>query len=446
MTGKKFGLGLLIFLYLFVISSISSLIESRIAIFILWILTVVSGFFLNNYLCKKWFSFDKLKIYNYSWKQFGIIAIIFSLSANATGGQEPLRPGMFGGACAFYIFLGYLCFYLSDRYLRRRIYNVVLKLVPFLILVLLFFFPLISKRNSLLISDLKTIHYMDVLSSERFEISPGDIEIELSILSEFAKAQQDMRKYLSLIDELSAETIDDTMFIRQASQIETSFHSQIESIEQMSRSIKSTLLRGMIFNTTDLYKNWILGLGEMREGVEKKDLKTIQVGLKIIRECYSKRLQLFKNYASIVRVESGDRIEDQRSLGLIRVEIVRVITDLEEYEVALLSLKSGDLVVSEFEQLMYRYESSLKNSFQKCDSLMNNIRDPKVMGIFEKYLNYKNIYGSILYQSYQALSNSVQAYMHNDLAMYNINYEKYTNLSEKTDDIINDYLSIFLQE
>jgi len=95
---------------------------------------------------------------------------------------------------------------------------------------------------------------------------------------------------------------------------------------------------------------------------------------------------------------------------------------------------------------MYYYESTLKTSFQKCDSLMDNIEDPKVMGIFEKYLGYKNIYSSVLYQTFQALSTSVQAYMEGDLEVYNINYEKYTDLSKKINAIMDDYLSIFLQE
>ncbi len=446
MTGKKFGLGTLIFLSLFIISAMSSLIESRIAIFILWILIGISMFFLNNYLCRKWFSFDKLKTYNYSWKQFGIIAIIFSLSAHATTTHEPLHPEMFGGACAFYIFLGYLCFYLSDRYFKRKIFNVALKAIPFLILALLFLYPLISKRYSLPSSDLKTIHYMDVLSGERFEISPGDIDIEVSILSEFAKAQKGIRKYLSLIDELTAETIDDTTFIKEASQIEASFYTQIENIEELSKNIESTLLKNMVYGMLDFYKSWIFGLSKMKEGVEKKELKEIQTGLEIIRASYLKRLQFFKNYASLVRTEPGERIKDQLSFGLIRVEIVRIITNLEEYDVALSSLKSGDFAVSEFKQQMYYYESTLKTSFQKCDSLMDNIEDPKVMGIFEKYLGYKNIYSSVLYQAFQTLSTSVQAYMQGDLEVYNINYEKYTDLSEKINAIMDDYLSIFLQE
>jgi len=339
MTGKKFLLGIIIFTSLFIIGAIAESIGPRMAIFGFWVISGIFFVLLNNAFCRTWFSFDKLQTFNYSWKQFGIIVIILVFGFYSKPIYTKSYSESLMGACVFFIFLGYLMFYLSDRYAKRRIFNVGLKAIPFLILALLFFYPLISTRKSLLLSDLKTIHYLDVLSGERYEITPDDIEIEASILSEFAKTRQNLRDYLTLIDKLTTEAIVDTMFIKEASQIEASFHTQIENIEELSKNIESTLLKNMVYGMLDFYKSWIFGLSKMKEGVEKKELKEIQAGLEIIRASYLKRLQFFKNYASLVRTEPGERIKEQLSFGLIRVEIVRIITNLEEYDVALCSLK-----------------------------------------------------------------------------------------------------------
>ncbi len=446
MLGKKLVIGALIFLLLILIGSVAKTLDNPLAVLVFWILAVFFIVLLNNVLCRKWLSFDKLQIYKYSWRQFGIILIILLITYSSRTNQTLTYLEKFPGACAFYIFFGYLLFYLGDRYVKRRFLNVALKSIPFVTLFFLLLIGFASVSGTFQPTKPKTITYMDVLSGDVFRISAEDIEKEITILSEFAKIRQNLYSYQDILDGYLEGTVDYETFVKETSRIEGAWHVRMKNMERLAQEIKSTFFKELLLRMINLEKNDLFAIVKIKEGAEKLDSTAVQIGMELIKENDSKRVQLVTTYSSIIRVEPGDQVEEQRSIGRLRVEITKIHNNLDEYELAFQDFCYEDLSLKDFKQKVSSYESALKDCFQKCDSVMECIRSPEALGFLEKYVNYNNIYGSIPYQRFQALSSLAEAYIDYDSDAYSVNYTKYIDLTEKSEAFVNDFLSNFLQE
>lgn len=183
----------------------------------------------------------------------------------------------------------------------------------------------------------------------------------------------------------------------------------------------------------------------IKEGIEAADSSTVQMGIGLLNKNASRLPQILRDFSSFVRVEPGDQIDEQRSAGLLTVEIIEIQNELNVYELAFQDLCNEVLTLRDFKQKMNHHESVLTDCFQRCDSLMEHIRRPEALGLLQKYVNFRNISSSIPHQKFQALSSLVKAYIDHDSAAYSMNYTKYTDLCSKSDELVNDLFSSFLK-
>jgi hypothetical protein len=109
-----------------------------------WVVVTALLLLINNAVCRKWFAFDKLRTCQYSWKQFAVIFVLLPLGM----GGIPTYPSskayvislFLMDVFVFLIFLGYLTFFLADRYVKKRTLKMAVKSTAFVIFILLSFF------------------------------------------------------------------------------------------------------------------------------------------------------------------------------------------------------------------------------------------------------------------------------------------------------------------
>jgi hypothetical protein len=445
LTGKKVLLGTIFVLLLIFLGAVFESFRDYWVVLSLWIIFAASLVALNNSLCKRWFSFDKLQTYKYSWRQFGIITLILLYSRSRTADYAVSHSGMFSGSIALYLFLGYLLFYLSERYLKRGVLNMALKSVPFLIFIVLFVTGLASVYGIFPPTKPKSVPYLDVNSGRVFEISGKDIEETFPIAVGFAKAGQNISLYQDLLRRYMSGTLDHKTFSKETSRIEEEWTSQAKATDSLAQRIESTVCRNLLLELIGFEKERVFALMTVKEGIEGADSITLQMGMELLNKNASRLVQILRDYSSIVRVEPGDQIDEQRSAGLLRVEIVRIQNEIDQYELAFRDFCNEVLTLQVFKQKMNHYESVLTDCFQRCDSLMEHIRDPEALGFLQKYVDFGNIRSSIPHQKFQALSSLVKAYIDYDSAAYSVNYTKYTDLCKKSDELVNDLFSTFLK-
>jgi hypothetical protein len=440
MKGTKLILGIIIYIVLIIGTAIGSSIENRWFVFGLWLTTAIIVIVLNNFVCRRMLSFDKLRTYQYSWRQFGIILLLsfgyYRSLPSAKSYSEILRL-----ACPLFIFLGYLVFYLSEKFVRNRILNIALKAVPFLILALVVIYPVISTQ---LIKP-ESESYVDIITGERYEISDDDFSTWVSVMSELAKINQNISYYQEIMTQNSKLSTDYQTLIRETSKLEDSSLAGLDRAQGLIEKLESTLLKNLFFDRVSIYRDWISGLDKIKQGTANGDSNAVASGLNMIRTGYLKQLQSLKKYASLVRVKPGGEIEDQKRVALVRIEVAQMSMSLFDYELALVSYTTSDMHSSEFEQQIYHYEAVLKASFQKCDSLLATVANRNLLSIYGELLGSGNMYRSVMYQTYEELSSSVRAYMAGNLEMSNNHYSKFISLRNKVNDIVNKDLSIYIQ-
>jgi hypothetical protein len=352
---------------------------------------------------------------------------------------------MFSGSIALYLFLGYLLFFLSERYLKRRVLKIALKSVPFLIFIVLFVSGLASVHGIFPPAKPKAVRYLDVHSGEVFEISGKDIEKALVIIVGFAESEHNVLLYQDLLSRYVDKTLEHKTFSKETSRIEEGWALQAKATDSLAQRIESTVYRNMLLNIIAFTKQEVYALMTIKKGIEAGDSTTLQQGIEFLQENESKRLQIVREYSSYVRVEPGDQIDEQRSAGLLSTEILKIQNELNEYELAFQDFCNEVLTLQVFKQKMDQHESVLADCFQRCDSLMEHIRRPEALGLLQKYVNFRNIRSSIPHQKFQALSSLVKAYIDHDSAAYSMNYTKYTDLCKKSDELVNDLFSSFLK-
>jgi hypothetical protein len=442
-AGKKFQLGMIMFLLLITLGVVlESLRGSWLATGLL-IVSLFSLIWVNNTLCRKWFSFDKLQLYKYSWRQFGIICIL--LSSSYYGQTHEAAPSLgSSGFLAIYAFLGYLLFYLADRYAKKKVLNIALKAVPFSVPFLIFIITALSPLiKSSLTNEQGNVRFMDAASGEVFEVNLKDIEDWHWIMMGFGVYQKDLSLYQETIEQYASGAIDHETFIQETSRIEDSLKASIKDISILAQEIRSSIFRSASLDRIDLARNDFLALAKIKEGTEKADLTTLGIGTELIKQNNSKRQEFIKKYSSICKVRTEVQLSELRNIDLLISETVGILCNLNELDWTFQDFHNKNLTLREFKEKVGHYDSLLVYSFQKCDSLIKDIKKPDHLGAFKEYTNYSDIYGSVLYQRFQVFGSLLESYLHGDQVSYSENYNKYIVLYAKTDSIMNDYLSNF---
>lgn len=439
LTGKKVSLGVLMFLILTFAGVIFESLRGSFAFFV-WMVLVISLAKLNSALCRKWLSLDRLGTYKYSWREFGLILLFFYVGRYGSGATPSMSQNL-SVAIAMYLFLGYLMFYLSDRYVKRRVLNVALKSIPFVIFIVSF----LVVSGILQSTRPKAVRYLDVNSGEVFEIAVKDIEKEFSILGEVAKLYQALDSYSDALDGYWEGTIGHQTLMGQASRIEGSWDIRVANIDSRVQEIESQWLRNMMLDWISSVRENFSAYVRIKEGLKDSDSTAFRIWQELANEDYSGRLELVKKYSSVVRVEPGDQLDEQRGIGLLRVQCMRIESTLNRYESAVVDLLYDDLAPGDFRQKKDHYESVLTGYFQKCDSLMKCLRNPEQLVILRDYLNYDDIYGSVPYQKVRALSSLASAYVSQDTSALSANYTKYVELGEESEKLLADFFSSFLR-
>lgn len=444
MIAKKLLLGFLILVLLILVGSIFDSLVNRWTILPVWLAVGSLLFLLNNGLCKKWFSFDKLETYKYSWRQFGIITLLFICSFAGRKDDMVSTTEKAPGSLAIYIFFVYLMLYVGERYFRKRVLKVAVKSLPFVLLASLFLIGFF--RGGLRSTEPKAVRYLDIRSGNVFEISGGDIEKAVPIFTDLVGTKRELLSYDSLLVMFEEDTIEYDRFIRMTSEIEKSVRPRIRNMRRLADEIQCSQYRDLLVAAIGSLDNEFLGYSKYKDGVVRHDSVLTEIGRQLVQHVGSEYTQLVKHYASIVRIEPGDQIDEQHRVALLRAEAVEISMALNEYELAFVDFSYGDLSSKEFRQRKRQYESALAERFQRCDSLMQLTDRPVAIRVFGDYLNYDDLNSSIPHQRFQALSSMVRAFMVSDSASYAEAYDSYYRLCEESDAFWMNFLASFVFE
>jgi hypothetical protein len=445
LIGKKVGLGVVMLLILLIFGNVLESVENRSFMFVLSLVFLLCIALLNNALCTKWLSLDKLQKYKYSWRAFGIICLVFWRPRVSNPDGPTSFSLLLSESMAAYLFLGYLLFYLGDRYVKRRVLNVALKSFPFVVLMVFCLINLSPVLNVFQSAKPKSVRYLDVHSGQVFEISGKDGEKAIPTIMGFAAAAENISSYEDLINRCMSRTLDRKSFSKQTSKIDEEWKSQIKAVDSLVQLIESRVYRNLLLTEIGFFKERFFALMTIKEGIEATDSSMVQIGMELLNKNASRLPQILRDFSSFVRVEPGDQIEEQRCAGLLTVEIIEIQNEVDQYELTFQDLCNEVLTLRDFRQKMNHHETVAADHFRRCDSLMARIRRPEALGLLQKYVNFPNIRSSIPHQKFQALSSLVKAYIDYDSAAYSVNYTKYIDLCRKSDELVNDLFSSYLK-